>query len=158
MPKNVFPLLASIALCEAVGIASSLFTFSSVTTWYPLLNKPSFNPPNWVFGPAWTILYALMGVSLYLVWKKGIKNKKVVEGLKVFFVQLAFNFSWSLAFFGLQNPLLGLVVIICLWISIVYTIILFKKVSQIAALLLLPYILWVTFAIFLNLFIILLNY
>lgn len=157
MQKDILPLLASIALCETVGIVSSLFTFSSVTTWYPLLNKPSFNPPNWVFGPAWTILYALMGISLYLVWKKGTKNKKVIEGLKVFFVQLAFNFSWSLVFFGLQSPLLALIVILLLWASIVYTIMLFQKISKTAALLLYPYIAWVSFAVLLNLSIVLLN-
>lgn len=157
MPKQVLPFITSIALCEAVGIVSSLFTFSSVTTWYPLLNKPSFNPPSWIFGPAWTVLYALMGVSLYLVWKKGTKNKKVIEGLKVFFVQLAFNFSWSLVFFGLQSPLLALIVILLLWASIVYTIILFQKISKTAALLLYPYIAWVSFAVLLNLSIVLLN-
>lgn len=157
MQKDILPLLVSITLCEAVGIVSSLFTFSSVITWYPLLNKPSFNPPNWVFGPAWTILYALMGISLYLVWKKGTKNKKVIEVLKVFFVQLAFNFSWSLVFFGLQSPLLALIVILLLWTSIAYTIILFQKISKTAALLLYPYIAWVSFAVLLNLSIVLLN-
>lgn len=157
MPKNISKLIISIAICEAVGIISALFTFSSITTWYPLLNKPSFNPPNWIFGPTWTILYALMGVSLYLVWKKGIKNKKVSNGLKVFFVQLAFNFSWSLVFFGLQSPLLALIVIFCLWTSIAYTIILFQKISKPAALLLYPYIVWVSFAVLLNLSIVLLN-
>ncbi len=157
MPKNIFKLIISIAMCEAVGIAGSVFTFSSVTTWYPLLNKPNFNPPNWIFGPVWTILYALMGMSLFLVWKKELKSNKAKHALQIFFIQLALNFSWSFVFFGLQNPLSAFVVIIFLWISIVYTIMLFKKISKTAALLLYPYIAWVSFAVLLNLSIVLLN-
>lgn len=157
MVKNAPKLIISIAICEVVGIIGSVFTVSSVETWYAFLNKPEFSPPNWVFGPVWTILYALMGVSLYLIWNRGLKSSQTKNALKIFFVQLTFNFFWSIAFFGLHNPLLALIVIILLWASILYTILLFNKISQIAALLLLPYILWVSFAVLLNLFIVLLN-
>lgn len=157
MPKNFLKLILSIAMCEAVGVIGSVFTVSSIQTWYVFLNKPTFSPPNWIFGPVWTLLYALMGISLYLVWSKVSKSNKANYALKVFFGQLALNFSWSIVFFGLHNPFLALIVIILLWASILYTIILFNKISRLAALLLIPYILWVSFAVFLNLFIILLN-
>lgn len=157
MLKNTPKLIISIALCEIVGIIGSVFTVSSIETWYRFLNKPEFSPPNWVFGPVWTMLYALMGVSLYLIWNRGLKSNKTKYAIKIFFVQLTFNFFWSIAFFGLQNPLLALIVIVLLWASILYTILLFKKISQIAGLLLLPYILWVSFAVLLNLSIVLLN-
>ncbi len=157
MPKNILRFIISIVTCETVGIIGSIFTLSSIQTWYMFLNKPSFNPPNWIFGPVWTVLYALMGVSLYLIWNKGLKSNKTKNALKIFFVQLAFNFLWSIVFFGLHNPLLALIVITFLWASILYTILLFKKISQIAAFLLFPYILWVSFAVLLNLFIVLLN-
>lgn len=157
MPKNILRFIGSIAVCEAVGIIGSAFTLPSIQSWYIFLNKPVFSPPNWVFGPVWTILYALMGVSLYLIWNQGLKSNKSKKALQIFFVQLFLNFCWSLVFFGLHSSLLALIVIILLWLSIFYTIYLFNKISKIAAILLLPYILWVSFASLLNLFIVLLN-
>ena len=98
-------LVAAILVCEFVGLLGSIFTIPAITTWYAALQKPSFSPPNWLFGPVWTLLYALMGVSAYLVWEKGIKKKGVKPALKLFSLQLILNFMWSILFFGLRSPL-----------------------------------------------------
>lgn len=155
--KQPVKLLTSIFICEFVGIVSTPFTIAAIPTWYVMLTKPVFSPPNWVFGPVWTILYALMGISAYLIWIKGIQNKKIKMALLYFMIQLVFNFLWSFLFFGLHNPLLGLVDIIALWIAIACTIRMFYPLSKRAAYLLIPYILWVSFAGVLNLSIVLLN-
>lgn len=144
-------LLLSIGLCEGAGLVGSLFTIYSATTWYSALVKPFFNPPSRIFGPVWTALYFLMGVSLYLVWGKQKTD------LKWFWVQLMLNTLWSIIFFGLRSPLLAFFEITLLWISIFQTIKAFKKVNKISAYLLLPYLLWVGFAVLLNLSIVLLN-
>ncbi len=146
LPKLAF----SIILCEAAGIVGSVFTFPAITTWYAALAKPAFTPPSWVFGPAWTLLYLLMGISLYLAWEKGLLKKENRPALIAFGTQLALNTLWSLLFFGLRSPLLGLVCIALLWISILASACLFWKISKPAALLLLPYLAWVTFASALN--------
>lgn len=152
MKKINLPLLIfCIGICASAGIVGSIATANSVTTWYPTLTKPSFNPPSWIFGPVWTTLYFLMGVSLYLVW-----GKKKTD-LKWFWIQLILNALWSIAFFGLKNPLLAFVLIILLWASILLTIKSFQKVNKTAAVLLFPYLAWVSFASLLNLFIVVLN-
>lgn len=134
----------------------SVVTYDAIPTWYATLNKPPFNPPNWIFGPVWTVLYILMAISLYLVWSAK-KSKLQSKAIKVFLVQLFLNFLWSLVFFGGQNIGLALLTIILLWASILYSIILFYKINKTASYLLIPYILWVSFASFLNLSIFLLN-
>lgn len=144
-------LLFSIIVCEGAGLIGSIFTFNSVNTWYVTLNKPFFNPPPWIFAPVWTILYLLMGVSLYLVWEKKKAN------LNWFWAQLCLNFIWSIIFFGLKNPILAFVVIVFLWISILLTIKDFGKVNKTASYLLYPYLAWVSFAGLLNLAIVILN-
>ena len=154
--KDILTLIAAILLCESAGIVGSLFTFSEIPTWYASLEKPSFNPPSWVFGPAWTTLYALMGVSLYLVWKER-KKADIKVALAFFITQLILNTIWSILFFGLHSPILGLACIILLWLSIAATIIYFYKISKKAAYLLIPYILWVSFASILNAFVWMLN-
>ncbi len=143
--------------CELVGALATPFTLSAIPTWYSTLNKPAFSPPNWVFGPAWTTLYFLMGVSAYLIWQKGPKKKQVKEALAYFLAQLFFNFIWSILFFGLRSPILGLIDILILWVLIVMTIIKFYRLSKPAAYLLIPYLLWVSFATILNISIVLLN-
>ncbi len=155
--KNVWKLLVSIVICEAVGLAATPFTLSAIPTWYATLNKPSFSPPNWIFGPAWTILYLLMGISAYLVWQKGLNKIAVKRALLFFVLQLIFNFLWSFLFFYLHSPVLGLVDITILWSMILITIIKFVKISKPAAYLLIPYLLWVTFASILNFSIVVLN-
>jgi len=149
--KNLGKLIIAIVVCELAGIIGSFFTAPAVKTWYPTLIKPSFKPPNWLFAPVWTALFLLMGIAMFLVWKK---DKK---GLKIFFIQLFFNILWSIMFFGLKSPLLGFIVIVALWILILATIIRFFKISKPAGWLLIPYILWVSFASILNLAILILN-
>jgi translocator protein len=144
-------LLLSIVICESAGLIGSIFTLSSVNSWYLTLNKPFFNPPSWIFAPVWTILYLLMGVSLYLVW--GVKK----VNLKWFWLQLALNSLWSIIFFGFKNPTLALIEIAVLWISILLTIKSFWKTNKNAAYLLFPYLLWVSFATILNFSIVVLN-
>lgn len=148
MLKSIPKLIISIAVPQAVAVIGSLFTRSSVSGWYSKLNKPSFNPPGWIFGPVWTILYLLMGISLYLVWTSGKKGIKAA--IIIFAVQLSLNLLWSILFFGMQKPFAAFIEIILLWIAILVTIIVFYKISPIAAYLLIPYILWVSFAAVLN--------
>lgn len=155
--KKTIILFVSIAIPLLAGAIGSIATSSSVSSWYQTINKPSFNPPNSVFGPVWTALFILMGVSLYIVWSKGLKKKGVKKALSVFGVQLLLNIGWSFMFFGLKSPLLGLIEIVVLWAAILYTILLFHKISKPASYLLIPYILWVSFAAVLNFSIFILN-
>ena len=143
-------LVISIIICQMAGVIGSVFTTPSIPTWYATLKKPSFTPPGWLIGSVWIVLFFLMGISAFLVWRKGLNNRQVKIALTVFAVQLILNALWSVAFFGFQSPLAGLVVISVLWIAILLTIIKFLKVSRPAGLLLLPYILWVSFAVLLN--------
>ena len=151
---KIIKLIISLIVCQLAGAIGSVFTVSSVGSWYSGLAKPFFNPPSWLFGPVWTILYLLMGISLYLVWTKKLKSK---TALYIFGVQLVLNTLWSIFFFGLQQPLLAFIEIIFLWIMIMLTIIYFYKISKTAAYLLIPYILWVSFAAVLNIAIVVLN-
>lgn len=148
--KELGKLLTSIILVQAVGLLGSLATFTSINSWYKTLVKPMLNPPNWVFGPVWTILYILMGASLYLVWTKGLKKRNVRFAFWLFIVHLAFNAGWSLVFFGLRFPFGGLVVLIILWMMIIAVMVKFYPISKWAAYLLVPYFLWVTVAAYLN--------
>lgn len=144
-------LLIFVLLCESAGLIGSIFTINSVSTWYPALAKPIFTPPSWIFGPVWITLYFMMGVSLHLVW-----GKKKTD-LKWFWIQLVLNSLWSIIFFGLKNPGLAFVIILFLWISIYLTIKSFLKINKTSAYLLLPYLVWVSFASLLNLAVVVLN-
>ena len=155
--KNILKLVIAVIGCELVGIAATPFTLAAIPTWYQTLNKPSFSPPNNLFGPVWTLLYLFMGISAYLIWKKGVKNKTVKTALTYFLIQLGLNFLWSLLFFGLHSPLLAMVDIAALWIFIFITITQFAKIDKTASYLLIPYLLWVSFAAILNLSIVTLN-
>lgn len=155
--KNTWKLIVSVIGCELVGILGTPFTISAIPTWYATLNKPFFAPPNWLFGPAWTLLYFLMGVAFYLIWKQGWQKKKNRIAGKYFLVQLALNFIWSPIFFGLRMPLLGLIVIVAMWIMIAITMKKFYPLSKLAFYLLVPYLLWVSFATLLNGAIVVLN-
>jgi len=148
--NNFFKLVIAIGISEMAGIIGSVFTISAIPNWYAGLVKPALNPPAWVFGPAWTTLYALMGIAAFLVWRNGWEKKAVKTALGVFGIQLFLNAVWSIIFFGLHNPGWALVDIILLWLAIVWTIAVFYKISKPAAYLLLPYILWVSFAAYLN--------
>ena len=154
---KITKLISSILICQLAGIIGSVFTSSSVSTWYAALQKPSFNPPNWVFSPVWITLFVLMGISLYLIWDKGIKSKYSKIAVIIFGAQLVLNILWSVLFFGLRSPLSAFIEIIFLWTAILVTIIYFFKISKPAAYLLIPYILWVSFAVILNYSILILN-
>lgn len=146
----------SISICLGVGSLGSFFTAPKISSWYATLEKPFFTPPNWIFGPVWTILYFLMGCSLYLVWQK-VGDKNIKLAVLVFGGQLFLNISWSLVFFTLESPILALGVIILLWLAICLTIYLFYDISAWSSYLLIPYLIWVSFAIILNLAIVILN-
>ncbi len=159
--KGILVLIGLVIISQLTGIFSGMISSSvsssSFKTTYSDINQPSFSPPSWVFGPVWTILYTLMGISAYLVYKKGIENPDVKSALVFFSIQLFLNFLWSIIFFGLSNLLLALIEIIILWGFIMAMIISFKKVSKTAAYMQIPYILWVTFAAILNFTIWILN-
>jgi len=155
--KKIIKLFLSLGLCLSAGFIGAIFTRQSVSTWYQTINKPSFNPPNWIFSPVWTTLFILMGISLFLVWQKGLSEKNIRVALLIFLIQLIFNTMWSLVFFGLKSPFLGFLVIVILWFLILLTILKFFKISKIAGWLLVPYILWVSFASILNFYIWILN-
>lgn len=147
----------SIAICLAIGFISGMATQSSVDTWYATLNKPFFTPPNWVFAPAWTTLYILMGWAAGLVWSRGTHHAWVKTALYHFGLQLLLNGSWSIVFFGLREPFWALLVLIALLVMIVLTIKWFRIANKTAALLMVPYLAWVIFAGALNLGVVLLN-
>ncbi len=154
---KILKLIASILICQGVGSIGALFTSPAISTWYTTIQKPSFNPPNWIFAPVWTLLFLMMGISLYFVWSKGWEDKKIKIAVFIFSAQIALNIFWSLLFFGLQSPFYAFIEIIILWLAILLTIISFYKISKIATYLLLPYILWVSFAAVLNFSILILN-
>jgi tryptophan-rich sensory protein len=148
--KKFLTLFLSILICLLAGGIGTIFTFSAIPTWYVTLNKPVFSPPNYLFGPVWTILYILMGTSFYLIYIKGLKTKKVRDAIYLFGIQLVLNAIWSPVFFGLKNTLLALFIIVVMWFYILRTMLAFEKIDRKAAILLVPYILWVSFATILN--------
>lgn len=147
---KILKFVVSIALCQSAGLLGSFFTIPAIPTWYATLNKPVFSPPNWLFSPVWISLYTLMGISLFMIWNKGEKGPYRLKALGFFFIQLVLNALWSVFFFGLQSPLAGLIEMAFLWSAIVLTIYYFFKLSQWAGILLLPYLVWVSFAFILN--------
>ncbi len=155
--SKLLKLTTSILVCFLAGGLGSIFTLPAIPTWYAGLNKPFFSPPDWLFGPAWTTLYILMGIALFLVWQKGTKNKKVRKALKLFGIQLLLNASWSPVFFGAKSLFLAFVIIVFMWIFILKTILAFGKIDRRAGYLLYPYLAWVSFATILNFAVWLLN-
>ena len=148
--KNTFKLIIAVVISELAGIIGLVFTTPSIPTWYVTLARPALNPPAWVFGPVWTTLFALMGIAAFLVWRKGLDRRDVKIALGIFIGQLVLNTLWSIIFFCLHNPGAAFVEIIFLWLAILATIVAFVKISKPAAWLLVPYILWVSFASYLN--------
>ena len=149
--QKIIRIFLVVVTCLVVGYLSGTVTSESITTWYPKLRKPIFNPPNWIFAPVWTILYIMMGVAGGLIWNNIENDKERVKKAFAFcIIQLALNALWSYLFFGLQNPLLALLEIIVLWLLIFETYIQFKKIDKMAGLMLIPYLAWVTFASVLN--------
>lgn len=157
--NNIFKLIIAIIVCEIVGIGGAFFTSPAVSsTWYASLEKPFLQPPSWVFSPVWISLYAMMGIAAFLIWKNGWERKDVRMALGVFGVQLFLNAIWSIIFFGstsltingLNNIGIAFIDIILLWLAIVWTMFIFYKILKPAAYLLVPYLLWVSFASYLN--------
>ena len=157
-PKYGFLLLASVGIALLAGNIGSLFTMPAIPGWYADLVKPLLNPPSWVFGPVWTLLYILMGIAAFRVFIHRTKSPRIAtKALLLYGVHLVVNTSWSVVFFGGQNPEGAVGVIILLWLMIVLMTLMFMRVDRLAALLMLPYLVWVTFATYLNVAIALLN-
>ncbi|MBD3270253.1 tryptophan-rich sensory protein [Candidatus Peregrinibacteria bacterium] len=152
---NFFRLLVSISIPIYVGLLGSMASLNAIPNWYDNLNKPIFTPPNWLFGPVWTILYTLMGISVYLVWNS--KHQDLRKSLAIFWIHLVFNGIWSPIFFGLKNPELALLNIIIILIFIIILIYRFWKINKTASLLLFPYLIWVMYATALNAAIVIMN-
>jgi len=156
--NKFFKLGIAIIVSEGAGIIGSVFTAPLIESWYAGLIRPQLAPPNWIFAPVWTLLFLLMGISAFLIWEKGLNRKDVKIALSIFAGQLVLNTLWSIIFFGVHSPGWAFVEIIFLWIAILATIITFARISKLAGLLLLPYIIWVSFAGYLNFMIWLINY
>jgi tryptophan-rich sensory protein len=144
--------VSSVVICQMAGLIGSLYTVPAIPVWYAGLNKPPFNPPDWVFGPVWTALYLMMGVALYLLLRHWPEKPADKPALIAFAAQLILNAGWSVIFFGLRAPLAGFIWIIILWLAVLWTILAFRRVTKAGAILLIPYILWVSFAGLLNFF------
>ncbi len=154
--NKLLKLIVSILCPLLIGYFGSVFTSKSVSTWYPTLNKPFFNPPNWIFSPVWTILFIMIGLSFYFVWLKNPIGK-ILSDVLLYSIQLILNLLWSLFFFGMRNPTLAFLDIIILLIFIFILIVRFRRLSRISSYLLAPYFLWVAFASILNFSIVILN-
>ena len=142
---------AAVLTCVTIGYLSGMVTRDSITTWYPTLVKPFFNPPNSIFAPVWSVLYVMMGIACGMVWNRIDTDEiNVKHAFKLFIAQLALNALWSYLFFGLHNPLLALVEIVLLWLLIMETYNKFKQIDKVAGMLLIPYLAWVSFATLLN--------
>ncbi len=147
--KDLLALALFVGLCLGIGGLGGAVTAESVTTWYTTLDKPSFNPPNWIFGPVWTTLYVLMGIAAWRVWRAA--DRDTARGaLAVFALQLAVNLGWSVAFFGLRHPGLAVVVILALDLLVLSTALMFRRIDRLAAWLFVPYLAWIAFATALN--------
>lgn len=155
--NKVLKLITAIGICLLAGGIGSFFTAPAISTWYVTLQKPFFNPPNWVFGPVWTTLYILMGISLYQFWVRAKTDTLRNQGFMLFGLQLLFNILWSVMFFGLKSLELAFVTILILWVLIFKTILSFRKTKKSAGWLLVPYLMWVSFATLLNFAIMMLN-
>lgn len=148
--NNTAKLILAIAIPLAVGFTSGFFTITGVGSWYQTIQRPSWNPPNWIFGPVWTTLYVMMGIALYLIWKADTSSNLKNYAILLFALQLILNFFWSFIFFNQQQPGWAFAEILVLWVLILLTIFAFAKVNKSAAWLLVPYISWVSFASILN--------
>jgi tryptophan-rich sensory protein len=148
--KNILLLIGCIVICYSAGAIGSIYTFQSIPTWYAGLVKPPLNPPNWIFGPVWTALYTLMAISLFLIIKKGFAAEGVKLAVIFFAIQLVLNALWSFVFFGARTPLNAIPVIAAMWILILACVITFWRISKPASIMMMPYLLWVGFASYLN--------
>jgi len=157
MKKNFLSLAGCILLCLGAGFVGSVFTTPAINSWYVYLNKPAFNPPAWLFAPVWTLLYVLMGIALFLVYRKAKENKFAALSSFIFVIHLIFNTSWSIIFFGVKMIPQAFANIVLLWLLIVFLIFAFWRVDKRASILLWPYLIWVSFASILNFYLMILN-
>jgi len=149
--NKTIKLILCILIAQTAGVLGSLATVPSIPGWYASLNKPPLNPPNWVFGPVWLLLFCLIGVSLYLIVQTSSAEKEAKTQAYIFFgLQLILNTAWSLLFFGLKNPPLAMAEILILWGAILSTLIRFWQINKLAGKLFIPYLIWVSFAAYLN--------
>jgi benzodiazapine receptor len=155
MKYNLKKIVIMVVVAELVGVLGSVFTAPAIAGWYAALNKPFFTPPGWLFAPVWVTLFLLMGIAAGIVWNSKSKLKRIA--LRVYYGQLVLNLAWSMLFFGARAPAAAFAEIVLLWVAILYTILIFRKVDIKAAYLMVPYICWVTIASALNLGIVLLN-
>lgn len=158
-PQGAGPLALAVSMgvCLLAGFIGSIPTAPAVPTWYAALSKPSFTPPDWVFAPVWMLLYILMGIAVFLVWRVGWERGDVKIALRLFGVQLVLNITWSFIFFGMRSPGAALMELVLLCAALLLTIRSFLRISRVAGVLLLPYLAWVSFAAVLNLCIVVLN-
>ncbi len=154
---HILILGAWIVLCELVGVIGSMLTIPQISTWYPTLVKPFFSPPNWVFGPVWTLLYACMGFAAYRIWLQGMKKREHRIAMGIFLVQLGVNFLWSFIFFDRHNIPGGFIDIAVMWLLILYLVVKLEHIDRLASYAMIPYLLWVSFAMVLNYYLWLLN-
>ncbi|MBU4315549.1 tryptophan-rich sensory protein [Patescibacteria group bacterium] len=158
--KQIFQLIGSIILCQLAGLLGSLFTIGAIDGWYQALNKPFFNPPSWLFGPVWTMLYTLMGVAFYLLWTRTpqlFKRNESKNLVFLFLIHLVFNAIWSPIFFGLHQIAFALVIIIVMVISLTYIMYKAWNIDRRVTYILIPYLAWILFASILNLALLILN-
>jgi translocator protein len=155
--NSIIKLVVSILASFAASGIGSLFTFKAIPSWYAGLKKPPYTPPNWAFGPVWTTLYVLMGISVFLVWQKGLTTDGASPAFILFWIQLVLNALWSIIFFGMKSRGGGVIAIVVLWLLTLATIITSFRVSAWAGALLIPYIIWVSIASYLNIGVWLLN-
>jgi translocator protein len=155
--KKIIYFVIAVGICLLAGYIGSYYTTPEIPTWYTSLQKPDLSPQSWVFGPVWTVLYILMGLSLYLIIRSGLKNPEVKVGLVLFIFQLVVSVGWSFFFFGLHSTFYGFLAIVLFWTMLLCTIIQVFRVSFGAALLLLPVLVWITFVAYLNYAIMMLN-
>ncbi|MES2135317.1 MAG: TspO/MBR family protein [Patescibacteria group bacterium] len=155
--RKILSLFVSLVLAYSTAFIGSFFTAGAIATWYATLIKPELSPPNWLFAPVWTILYACMAFAAWRIYEKRTSNRHAHFFLLVYTAHLAVNAFWSIAFFGLHSPLLALLVIAVLWVLIAYLLVQFYRMDRLAGYLFIPYLLWVSFASYLNLMIVLLN-
>ncbi len=148
-PVQVVALVISMLICFSAGGLGGLATTQGLEGWYETLSKPTWNPPSWVFGPVWSALYCMMGIAAWLVWRSG-EWQQIKQAISLFVAQLALNSVWSVLFFGFQQPGWACVEIVFLWLAILATTIAFFRRSKVAAMLLTPYLFWVSFASILN--------
>lgn len=157
MKIDVKKFIISMIIPFIAGGIGSYATYPQIITWYASLVKPSFQPPNSLFGPVWTVLYITMGLALYLIWTDKASATKKKASYSIFGIQLFLNTLWSIVFFGMNSPIGGLIVILPLWLTIIFMIKEFSKIHKGAAAMMVPYLLWVTFASFLNTMVFILN-